>query len=84
MNEIQTTIHKDLSQNFNQELKISESFGDSVIEFPKEKVIALMGHLKTRHNFEFMMDICAVDYPTRQKRFDVVYHLYAPSTKARL
>jgi NADH-quinone oxidoreductase subunit C/D len=84
MNEIQTSIHRDLSQSFNQELKISEAFGDVVIEFPKEKVISLMAHLKSRHHFEFMMDICAVDYPAREKRFDVVYHLYAPSTKARL
>jgi hypothetical protein len=54
MNEIQTSIHKDLSQSFNQELQISESFGDTVILFPKEKVIPLMSHLKTRHHFEFI------------------------------
>jgi NADH-quinone oxidoreductase subunit C len=26
-----------------------------------------------------MIDICGVDYPDREKRFDVVYHLLSPT-----
>jgi NADH-quinone oxidoreductase subunit C/D len=84
MNSIQKTITADLSQTFNQELKLSESFGTTVIEFPKEQVVHLMRYLKEKHHFDFMLDICGVDYPERQKRFDVVYHLYSSSTSARL
>ncbi|MDZ4677565.1 MAG: NADH dehydrogenase (quinone) subunit D [Oligoflexia bacterium] len=84
MKEILKRIQEDLSRNFQQELKFSESFGDFVINFPKEKVVPLMKYLKERHKFDFMLDLCGVDYPNRTKRFDVVYHLYAPSTKARV
>ena len=84
VNEAIKSIQADLSQTFNQDLRFSETFGDTVINFPKEKVVAIMSHLKTRHQFIMMLDICGVDYPQRTKRFDVVYHLYAPSTKARL
>ena len=51
MNDIVKAIQSDLSQTFNQDLKFSESFGDVAIEFPKEKLVPLMTHLKTRHRF---------------------------------
>ena len=77
-------IQAELSQTFNQEIKLSEAFGDVVLQAPKEKLLLILQHLRDRHHFNFMMDICGVDYPNRQKRFDVVYHLYASSTKSRL
>lgn len=79
-------LEADLNQNFNGVAKISRAIrGDFVLEIPKEKNIAVLEYLKTRHHFEFMMDLCAVDYMGREgKRFEVVYHLYAPSTKARV
>lgn len=50
--------------------------GDQVIEAPKEVVHALLQYLKEYAGFDFVMDVCGVDYPTRAKRFDVVYHLF--------
>lgn len=50
--------------------------GDHVIEAPKEVVHALLQYLKEYAGFDFVMDVCGVDYPTRTKRFDVVYHLF--------
>jgi len=34
--------------------------------------------------FPFLMDVCGVDYPGRDKRFDVVYHFADPEKKRRL
>lgn len=34
--------------------------------------------------FPFLMDVCAVDYPERDKRFDVVYHFANYTTNERL
>ena len=34
--------------------------------------------------FEVLIDICGVDYPEREKRFDVVYHLLSPRRNQRL
>ncbi len=84
MNDVQKNIQDEMSQTFNGAIGFSESFGDWVGEFPKEKNVAILNHLKNHHHFDFMMDLCGVDYPTRGKRFDVVYHLYAPTTKARI
>ena len=58
--------------------------GDHVIEAPKESVSALLRFLKEYAGFDFLMDVCGVDYPTREKRFDVVYHLFGSSDSRRL
>ncbi|MBW2038576.1 MAG: NADH dehydrogenase (quinone) subunit D [Deltaproteobacteria bacterium] len=34
--------------------------------------------------FDFLTDICGVDYPGREKRFEVVYHLYSMKRNKRL
>jgi NADH-quinone oxidoreductase subunit C len=34
--------------------------------------------------FEVLIDICGVDYPEREKRFDVVYHLLSPRRNRRI
>lgn len=36
------------------------------------------------HSYPFLMDVCGVDYPERQDRFDVVYHLADPDNGRRL
>jgi NADH-quinone oxidoreductase subunit C len=34
--------------------------------------------------FVCLLDICGVDYPARERRFDVVYHLLSPALNARI
>jgi NADH-quinone oxidoreductase subunit C len=34
--------------------------------------------------FEVLIDICGVDYPERERRFDVVYHLLSPRRNQRI
>jgi NADH-quinone oxidoreductase subunit C/D len=37
-----------------------------------------------KKHFPYLLDVAGVDYPERDKRFDVVYHLLNPDTKRRL
>jgi NADH-quinone oxidoreductase subunit C len=37
-----------------------------------------------RLGFVSLIDICGVDWPAREKRFDVVYHLLSPRQNARI
>jgi len=37
-----------------------------------------------RCRFEILLDICGVDWPGREKRFDVVYHLLSPRLNQRI
>ncbi len=58
--------------------------GDDVIECEKEAVPALLQYLKEYASYNFLMDVCGVDYPARAKRFDVVYHLFSTKDYRRL
>jgi len=58
--------------------------GDNVIEASKESTPALLRYLKEYAGFNFLMDVCGVDYPQRAKRFDVVYHLFNGKDFSRL
>ncbi|HRN84795.1 MAG TPA: NADH-quinone oxidoreductase subunit C [Hyphomicrobium sp.] len=37
-----------------------------------------------RCRFEVLIDICGVDWPARERRFDVVYHLLSPRLNQRI
>lgn len=41
-------------------------------------------HDDTQLRFISLIDICGVDYPARDQRFDVVYHLLSPTRNQRL
>ncbi|MBC7420515.1 MAG: NADH dehydrogenase (quinone) subunit D [Bdellovibrio sp.] len=58
--------------------------GDHVIEAKKESIPALLRYLKEYAGFNFLMDVCGVDYPNREKRFDVVYHLFNLKESSRV
>lgn len=61
-----------------------EKFGDRSIVLPKSDLVAVMRFLKDTNRFNFLVDVCGVDYPTRELRFDVVYHLLNTKTGDRL
>jgi NADH-quinone oxidoreductase subunit C len=51
-----------------------------------EAIIAVLTHLRDDPGCQFyaFVDITAVDWPQRDKRFDVVYHLLSPTQNARI
>jgi len=55
---------------------------EDCIEVEASTVLELAREL--HKSFPFLMDVCGVDYPEREERFDVVYHFANPETKNRL
>ena len=57
-----------------------------VVEAIPSKIVKLIDFLKTNSNLQFstLIDITAVDYPQREKRFDVVYHLLSMYQNLRI
>lgn len=66
------------------QIEFINSFGDDVLVLSKELIIPALAFLKETGKFDFLMDICGVDYPGRAKRFDVVYHLFNSKDANRL
>ena len=84
MNKLEN-LKQDLSEKFNiGNYKFTHAVGDDVLEVPKEDVPALLKHFRDSGRFDFLMDICGVDFPNRPKRFDVVYHLFSSKDSSRL
>ena len=59
--------------------------GELVIRAGREALLPLMTVLKEepRFAFEQLMDVCGVDWPQRERRFDVVYNLLSVSRNHR-
>src|SRR5579871_484993 len=60
--------------------------GILVLETEADKIVDVVRLLRDDPNCRFVnfTDVTAVDYPGREKRFDVVYHLLSPTLNTRL
>jgi len=74
---------------------LKEQFGDQITEFSTYlgqsflvakpgAVISIIEFLKLEQDFDYLVDLTAVDYPKRAERFDVVYILYSFSRNERI
>ena len=58
--------------------------GELTIEVPAGDILRVMLHLRDEADFRILVDLCGVDWPQREKRFDVVYHLLSLTGNARV
>ena len=82
--DIVESLKSDLAQKFRVNFDFSYTHGNNVILVPKEYVNPVLAHLKRGLGFDFMMQMTAVDFPNRAKRFDVVYELFSSRTFNRV
>ena len=50
----------------------------------REKIADVARHLKEKEDFRYCVDVTAVDWKTKQPRFEVVYHFYSFSKNDRI
>jgi NADH-quinone oxidoreductase subunit C len=62
------------------------AYGELNIDAEAAQIEALMKFLRDDKKCQFInfIDVCGVDYPTREKRFDIVYHLLSPKKNLRV
>lgn len=60
--------------------------GDDTAVFKKDAIFSVVAFLKTEPelDYNFLMDLTAVDYLERRPRFEVVYHFYSLSHNRRV
>jgi NADH-quinone oxidoreductase subunit C len=60
--------------------------GELTITVEAQKIVEVLTFLRDDRacRFEVLIDICGVDWPAREKRFDVVYHLLSPRLNQRV
>ena len=62
------------------------AFDELCIHVESADIVKVVAYLRDDEACQFFnfIDICGVDYPAREKRFDVVYHMMSPSLLQRI
>ena len=62
------------------------AFGELTMIAPTHRIIDALTYLRDAADTQFhqLIDICGADYPQRERRFDVVYHLLSMTKNRRI
>lgn len=60
------------------------AFGELTLVTSRDRVLAVLTSLRDRFGFQQLLDVCGVDFPDREERFEVVYHLLSLTRNARV
>ena len=74
---------------------LKERFGDQIKEFSTYRdqsfliaessaVVPIIEFLKLEQDFDYLVDVTAVDYPKRENRFDLIWILYSFARNTRI
>ncbi|MFA5699759.1 MAG: NADH-quinone oxidoreductase subunit C [Desulfuromonas sp.] len=63
---------------------VVEHRGETTVTVKKEDIVTVCTYLKNEAGYNFLCDLCGVDYLGVEPRFMVVYNLYNIATKERL
>jgi NADH-quinone oxidoreductase subunit C len=74
-----------LKQSFSEDvLDVVEFRGETTITVKKEKIVEISTFLRDELGYNFLADLCGVDYLGTTPRFMVVYNIYNIALKDRL
>jgi NADH-quinone oxidoreductase subunit C len=60
------------------------AYGELSLTGPAGRIVEALTLLRDAHGFQQLIDLCGVDYPERERRFDVVYHLLSLTKNQRV
>jgi len=62
------------------------AFGELAVTAPAPRIVDALTYLRDAADTQFqqLIDVCGADYPQREKRFDVVYHLLSMTKNRRI
>lgn len=62
------------------------AFGEQTLTVARGDIVEVLTYLRDDPKCQFvvLIDICGVDYPEREQRFEVVYHLLSPRLNKRI
>jgi NADH-quinone oxidoreductase subunit C len=60
------------------------AYGELTVEVDLAEIVSVLKTLRADFGFSMLLDVTAVDWPQRAKRFDVVYHLLSLKNNSRI
>lgn len=81
----ESELTRELHERFGDQIAgFSTYLGQNFLVAKPESVIPILEFLKLEADFDYLVDITAVDYPKRAERFDLVYIVYSFARNERL
>ena len=81
----ESDLARELKERFGADITETSTYlGQNFIVARPASTISLLEYLKLESDFDYLVDITAVDWPKRADRFDVVYILYSFSRNERV
>jgi NADH-quinone oxidoreductase subunit C len=78
-------LARDIKERFGERVTETSTYlGQSFVVCKPEAAIPLLEYLKLEADFDYLVDLTAVDWPKRPERFDVVYILYSFARNERV
>ena len=78
-------LPRDLKERFGDRISETSTYlGQNFIVAKPDSVISILEYLKLEADFDYLVDITAVDWPKRPERFDVIYILYSFARNERV
>jgi NADH-quinone oxidoreductase subunit C len=65
-------------------LRSSEQYGELQLSIEREALSDMARLLRDSHAFDYLENLCGVDYLGRDPRFEIVYHLLSVTTHQRV
>jgi NADH-quinone oxidoreductase subunit C len=81
----ESDLARELKARFGEGISETSTYlGQNFAVVRPDTVIPVLEYLKLEADFDYLVDITAVDWPKRAERFDVVYVLYSFSRNERM
>jgi NADH-quinone oxidoreductase subunit C len=78
-------LARDLKSQFAEGIREASTYlGQNFLIVKPDAVIPVLEYLKLEADFDYLVDVTAVDWPKRAERFDLVYILYSFSRNERI
>ena len=78
-------LSREIKARFGDQIgETSTYLGQNFIVCKPEAAVAVIEYLKLEADFDYLVDVTAVDWPKRAERFDVVYILYSFARNERV
>ena len=70
----------------NAVVSVTQDRGQLIVTCKKDEIVKLLTYLRDDPSclFKVLLDVCGMDYPDREKRFEIVYHLQSLRLNQRI
>ena len=81
----ESDLAREIKERFGERVTATSTYlGQNFIVAAPDAVVPILEHLKLEDDFDYLVDVTAVDWPKRAERFDVVYIVYSFARNERV